>query len=115
MFLERIDPGHRLSEAVIAGDLVFLAGQVAGDTSLDIRGQTADVLAAIDGLLERCGSDKSRIVDVTIFLADLADYEGMNEAWDAWLDRDNPPARATVQAQLANPEWKVEIKIVAAR
>ena len=71
--------------------------------------------AAIDGLLERCGSDKSRIVDVTIFLADLADYEGMNEAWDAWLDRDNPPARATVQAQLANPEWKVEIKIVAAR
>ena len=115
MFLERIDPGHRLSEAVIAGDLVFLAGQVPGDTSLDIRGQTADVLAAVDGLLERCGSDKSRIVDVTVFLADLADYEGMNEAGDAWLDHDNPPSRATVQAQLANPEWKVEIKIVAAR
>ena len=115
MSIQRIEPGKRLSEAVVAGNLVFLAGQVPNDTSKDITGQTADVLSAIDALLAQAGSDKSKLVDVTIFLADIADYDGMNGAWDAWVDSANPPARATIEARLANAAWKVEIKVVASR
>lgn len=115
MSIKRIQPGRRLSEAVVAGDLVFLAGQVPNDTGKDITGQTAEVLAAIDAVLAEAGTDKSKLVDATIFLANIADYDGMNAAWDAWVDGANPPSRATVEARLANPAWKVEIKVVASR
>ncbi|MEL0029122.1 MAG: RidA family protein, partial [Perlucidibaca sp.] len=80
----------------------------------DIRGQTAQVLAMVDDLLAQAGSDKSRLLSVQIYLADLADYGGMNEVWDAWLVAGHAPPRATVQAALARPEWKVEIVVTAA-
>ena len=112
--IQRIDAGKRMSEASIHGGIVYLAGQVPEDTSADIEGQTRQVLAAIDELLARAGSDKSRILRAQIFLADIADFAGMNRAWDAWVVPGNGPARATVEARLANPAWKVEIVVTAA-
>lgn len=111
--IQRILPGTRYSEAVIAGGFVFCAGMVPKDTSLDIQGQTADVLAQIDALLAECGTSKAAIVDATIYLADMADYAGMNQAWDAWVAAGQAPARATVEARLADPAWKIEIKVTA--
>lgn len=110
--IQRFGSNHRLSEAVVANGFVFLAGMVP-EVDGDITTQTADVLRQIDHWLAQCGSDKSRILEATIFLPDLADYDGMNAAWDAWVDTANPPARACVEAKLAKPEWKVEIKISA--
>ena len=111
--IQRILPGTRYSEAVIAGGFIFCAGMVPNDTSLDIQGQTADVLAQIDALLARCGTDKTTIVDTVIYLADMADYTGMNIAWDSWIAPGQAPARATVEARLANPAWRIEIKVTA--
>lgn len=114
MSLYRHKPSKRLSEAVVANGLVFLAGQVPRNENVaDARAQTADVLEQIDEVLAELGTDKSKIVDTTIFLASMDDYAAMNEAWDAWVAEGNAPARATVEAKLANPAWKVEIKIVA--
>jgi enamine deaminase RidA (YjgF/YER057c/UK114 family) len=87
---------------------------VAGDASQDIAGQTRQVLAAIDALLARAGTDKSRLLRVEIFLADLDDFPAMNEVWDAWVTKDQAPPRATVQARLARPQWKVEMVATAA-
>jgi len=112
--IQRIDPGPRMSEASIHNGVVYLAGQVPEDASLDIEGQTREVLAAIDVLLAQAGSDKTRILRAQIFLADIADFAGMNRAWDAWVVPDNAPARATVEAKLAKPQWKVEIVVTAA-
>ncbi|MBS0566394.1 MAG: RidA family protein [Proteobacteria bacterium] len=112
--IQRIDPGPRMSEASIHNGVVYLAGQVPEDASLDIEGQTREVLAAIDALLAQAGSDKTRILRAQIFLADIADFAGMNRAWDAWVVPDNAPARATVEAKLAKPQWKVEIVVTAA-
>ena len=112
--IQRIDPGPRMSEASIHNGIVYLAGQVPEDTNLDIEGQTREVLAAIDALLAQAGSDKTRILRAQIFLADIADFAGMNRAWDAWVVPGNAPARATVEAKLAKPEWKVEIVVTAA-
>jgi len=112
--IQRIDAGPRMSEASIHNGIVYLAGQVPEDTSLDIEGQTREVLAAIDALLAQAGSDKTRILRAQIFLADIADFAGMNRAWDAWVVSGNAPARATVEARLAKPEWKVEIVVTAA-
>jgi len=112
--IQRIDAGPRMSEASIHNGIVYLAGQVPEDTSLDIEGQTREVLAAIDVLLAQAGSDKMRILRAQIFLADIADFAGMNRAWDAWVVPGNAPARATVEARLAKPEWKVEIVVTAA-
>lgn len=112
--IQRIDAGKRMSEASIHGGIVYLAGQVPEDTSADIEGQTRQVLAAIDALLAQAGSDKTRILRAQIFLADIADFAGMNRAWDAWVVPGNGPARATVEARLANPAWKVEIVVTAA-
>jgi enamine deaminase RidA (YjgF/YER057c/UK114 family) len=103
----------RLSEAVVANGFIFLAGQVAEKTDGDAQAQTANVLAQIDKLLGDLGSDKSKLVDATIFLPNLDDFAGMNAAWEAWLPAGQAPTRATVQAILAKPEWKVEIKIIA--
>jgi enamine deaminase RidA (YjgF/YER057c/UK114 family) len=112
--IKRIDAGPRMSEASIYNGIVYLAGQVPENTSLDIEGQTREVLAAIDALLAQAGSDKTRILRAQIFLADVADFAGMNRAWDAWVVPGNAPARATVEAKLAKPEWKVEIVVTAA-
>jgi enamine deaminase RidA (YjgF/YER057c/UK114 family) len=114
MSIKRLDSGPRFSQAVVANGLVFLAGQVAADTSVDTAAQTKQVLAAIDALLVRTGSQKSKIISATIYLADIADFAAMNQAWDAWLDPQAKPARATVQAALVTPAHRVEIQIVAA-
>ncbi len=112
--IQRFDTGKRLSEMTVHNGIAWLAGQVAGDASQDIAGQTRQVLAAIDALLARAGSDKTRIVMAQIFIADLADFAAMNEVWDGWVVAGSAPPRATVEAKLARPEWKVEIVITAA-
>jgi enamine deaminase RidA (YjgF/YER057c/UK114 family) len=112
--VQRLHPGKRLSEASIHAGTVYLAGQVADDASQDIRGQTREVLASIDRLLGEAGSDKSRILMAQIFLADLADFAGMNEVWDAWVAPGQAPCRATVHSRLAKAEWRVEIVVTAA-
>jgi enamine deaminase RidA (YjgF/YER057c/UK114 family) len=112
--IQRVEVGARMSEAAVHNGTVYLAGQVAGDGSQDIGGQTAQVLAAIDALLAKVGSDKSKILMTQIFLADLADFPGMNAVWDAWVVPGHTPPRATVQAALAKPEWKIEVVITAA-
>lgn len=112
--IQRIDAGPRMSEATIHNGIVYLAGQVAEDGGADIEAQTREVLAAIDALLAQAGSDKTRILRAQIFLADIADFPGMNRAWDAWVAPGQAPARATVEAKLARPEWKVEIVVTAA-
>ena len=112
--IQRFDVGARLSEMAVHGGVCYLAGQVAADATQDIRGQTAQVLAAIDALLARAGSDKSRLLMCQIFLTDLADFVAMNELWEAWLPAGHAPPRATVLAQLARPQWKVEMVVTAA-
>lgn len=112
--IQRFDVGPRMSELAVHNGVAYLAGQVAGDASADISGQTRQVLAAIDALLARAGSDKSRILRAQIFLADLADFAAMNAVWEAWVVPGHTPPRATVQAALAKPQWKVEIVVTAA-
>ena len=112
--IQRFEPGPRMSEAVVHGGVAYLAGQVPEDGSLDIGGQTAQVLAAIDALLAQAGSDKTRILRAQIYLRDIADFAGMNRIWDAWVAPGHTPARATVQAALARPEWRIEIVVTAA-
>lgn len=112
--IKRFEIGTRMSEMAIYNGTVYLAGQVANDTKEDIQGQTAQVLAAVDALLARVGSDKSKILMTQIFLADLVDFAGMNAVWDAWVVTGHTPPRATVQAALAKPEWKIEIVVTAA-
>jgi enamine deaminase RidA (YjgF/YER057c/UK114 family) len=103
-----------MSQAVVCNGMVFLAGQVAEDTSQDAGGQTQQVLAAIDRLLAEAGSDKSRLLSAQIFLADMADFAAMNKAWEAWVMPGHTPARATIEAALAKPQYKVEILVTAA-
>lgn len=113
MTIRRIEPGPRMSQAVVHAGTVYLAGQV-GAPGESVAAQTRAVLAQIDRLLAEAGSDKSRILTATIWLADIGDFADMNSVWDIWVDRDNPPARATGESRLAAPEYKVEIIIVAA-
>lgn len=112
--VQRFDVGSRLSEMAMHNGIVWLAGQVAADDTQDITGQTRQVLAAVDALLARAGTSKSRIVMCQIFLADLADFAGMNAVWDAWVVPGHTPPRATVQAKLARPQWKIEVVVTAA-
>ncbi len=112
--LRRFHVGDRLSEMTIYNGTVYLAGQVASDAAQDIRGQTAQVLAAIDGLLTEAGTDKAHILMCQIFIKDLADFPAMNAVWDDWLAPGDAPPRATVQANLARAEWKVEMVVTAA-
>lgn len=114
MTIERFDVGARISEMAVHNGVVYLAGQVPEDASQDITGQTSQVLAAIDALLARAGSDKTKILRAQVFIADLADFPGMNKAWDAWVPAGHAPPRATVEAKLARPEWKIEIVVTAA-
>ena len=113
--IERLQPGPRMSQAVIHGDTVYLAGQVADDTSADVTGQTRQILAAIDRLLAAAGTDKTRILSATVYLADVGTFAEMNAAWDAWVPAGHAPARATVEAKLAAAVYRVEIQVIAAR
>jgi len=112
--VKRVHPGKRMSEAVIYNGVVYLSGQIPDDASADIEGQTRQVLAAIEHALAEAGSDKSRLLTAQIFLANIAEFEGMNRVWDAWVADVQPPTRATVEARLANPDLKVEIVVTAA-
>lgn len=113
MLIRRIESGARMSQAVVANGFVFLAGQVAPDPSADVEGQTRQVLGEIDRLLGVAGTRKDRILSATIYLADVSTFAQMNKAWEAWVPADAKPARATVEAKLVAPEYKVEIQVVA--
>jgi len=115
MSIERIKVGPRMSQAVIHGDTVYLAGQVADDTSADVAGQTQQILAKIDDLLVAAGTDKSKLLSANIWLSDISTFGEMNSVWDEWVVPGQPPARATVESKLAGPQYKVEIMAVAAR
>lgn len=115
MSITRHQVGPRLSQAVVHGDTVYLAGQVADDPAADVRGQTEQILRKIDALLAAAGTDKSRLLSATVYLANMGTYAEMNAAWDAWVDPRHTPARATVEARLATPRYLVEITAVAAR
>lgn len=112
--IQRLEAGPRMSEATVHGGLVYLAGQVPEDATADIGEQTRQVLEAIDALLAQAGSDRSRILRAQIYLADIADFAGMNAVWDRWVVPGQAPARATVEARLAQPDWKIEIVVTAA-
>lgn len=112
--VQRFDVGARMSEMAVHNGICFLAGQVASDATQDVAGQTQQVLAAVDALLARAGSDRSKILMCQIFLADLADFAAMNAVWDAWVVPGQTPPRATVQAALARPEWRIEVVVSAA-
>jgi enamine deaminase RidA (YjgF/YER057c/UK114 family) len=114
MTLSRLNPhAGILADAVAANGFVFTAGQVADNPNEDIRGQTRQVLAQIDKALAHFGTDKSKIVSANIWLSDIRNREAMNEIWKAWVDPNNLPARATVEAKLADPRMLVEIAVVA--
>lgn len=116
--IKRLHVGKCYCEVTIYKDIVYLAGQVPRHGSDgqpgDITAQAQDVFGQIDALLVEAGSDKHRILSCQIFLADMADYDGFNQVWRDWVSPRNPPPRATVQAQLANPDWKLEVVITAA-
>jgi enamine deaminase RidA (YjgF/YER057c/UK114 family) len=114
MTIQRHNVGKRLSEIVVYNNTAYLAGEVPDDTTKDITGQTEQVLAKIDRLLAQVGSDKTKILSAQIFIADMGEFAGMNAAWDKWVPQGRTPARATIEAKLANPAYKVEIMCVAA-
>ena len=114
MNVQRLHSGPRMSQAVIHGDTVYLAGQIAAPGE-SVAAQTSAILGRIEALLEEAGSSKSHMLSATIWLADMSDFQGMNAIWDEWLDGANAPARATGEAKLASPDYKVEIVVTAAR
>ena len=114
MSVKRINPGPRMSGVVVHNGVAYLAGQVPSSKQGDIGEQTADVLRTIDKLLAEAGTSKANLLRAEIFLTDMNDFAGMNKVWDAWVDPKATPARATVQAKLASPDYKIEIVITAA-
>ncbi|AMP04474.1 RidA family protein [Collimonas pratensis] len=115
MAIQRLHVGKRLSEVAIHNGTVYLAGQLAEDTTQNIEGQTRESLGHIDRLLNEAGSDKHHILSCQIYLADVKDFDGMNLVWDEWVSVGNAPPRATVEAKLARPEILIEIIVVAAQ
>lgn len=116
MTITRIGAGQRMSQAVVHGDTVYLSGQVAHQTAAQgVAAQTAEILAGIDALLAQAGTDKSRVLSASIWLSDIGAFAEMNGVWDEWVAPGAAPARATVEARLASPNFKVEIAVVAAR
>jgi enamine deaminase RidA (YjgF/YER057c/UK114 family) len=114
MSIKRLEVGKRLSQAVVHGDTVYLAGIVADDYDADVKVQTAQVLGKIDRLLASVASDKRKILTATVWLAEIGDYDAMNSVWDEWVPTGETPARACVEARLANPKIRVEIRVTAA-
>ena len=115
MSITRHDQSAILSQAVVYGDTVYLAGVVAKNLDADVKGQTKEILGEIDRLLGKCGSNKSKILSATIWVTDIRNRAPMNEVWTAWVDTKNMPARACVEAALADPKALVEIMVVAAK
>jgi len=115
MEVKRLHVGKRLSEIAIHNGTIYLAGQIAEDTTQDIIGQTREVLGHVDRLLNEAGSSKAQILSCQIYICDMKYFAGMNEVWDAWVVPGHTPPRATVEAKLANPACLVEIVIVAAQ
>lgn len=113
MTIERRHKGPRMSQIVVHGDTIYLAGQVGEGKT--VREQTESMLASVDRLLAEAGSSKSKILQAVIWLADMGDFADMNAVWDAWVDPENPPARACGEARLATPNYKVEVIITAAK
>ena len=114
MTVTRHNVAKRLSKIVVHNGTAYLAGEVPDDTSKDVTGQTEEILAKIDRLLATVGSDKSKLLSAQIFLASMADFAAMNAVWEKWLPPGEAPARATIEAKLANPAYKVEIMCIAA-
>ncbi len=114
MSVDRIESGTRMSRIVVHNGTAYLCGQVAKDETADIRGQTRSTLEKVEELLATIGSDKSRILSVTIYVADMADFQAMNEVWDGWVEPGQAPARACVEARMARPELRVEMSVIAA-
>ncbi|MDT8420318.1 MAG: RidA family protein [Desulfuromonadales bacterium] len=115
MDIVRYQTKTRMSRAVEHNGTIYLCGQVAKDDSADIKGQTATTLEKIEELLADVGSDKSKLLTVTIYIADMSLFKEMNEVWDAWVVPGQPPARACVEAKMARPELLVEMSVVAAK
>ena len=116
MTIQRFDVGPRMSQVVVHGDTVFLAGVVANKAAGEsVTKQTQEVLSIIDGHLAKAGSDKSKLLTATIYLTDINTFAEMNAVWESWVSAGNTPARATVEAKLASPKNTVEIMVVAAR
>ena len=113
MTIRRIDVGARMSDIVIHNNTIYLAGQV-GTPEGNVATQTKEILATIDELLAKAGSDKTKILQAIIWLADMSTFAEMNTVWDSWVPQGHPPARATGEAKLAAPDYKVEIIITAA-
>jgi enamine deaminase RidA (YjgF/YER057c/UK114 family) len=112
--IKRFEVGPRMSQAVVYGGAVHISGQVADDRKVGVESQTAQVLAKIDALLKQAGSDRSKLVAVNVFLPHIVDFDAMNKVYDAWIDKANPPARACVEARLADPDLRVEMTAIAA-
>jgi enamine deaminase RidA (YjgF/YER057c/UK114 family) len=116
MGIERHDVGPRMSKAVVNGNTVYLAGIVADSPKgKSMKEQTQDILRQIDGFLAKAGTEKSKLLSANIWITDMGEFAEMNSVWDAWVAPGNTPARATVQARLASPDYKVEIMVVAAK
>jgi enamine deaminase RidA (YjgF/YER057c/UK114 family) len=115
MTITRIDPGARLSQAVVHGNTVYLAGQVADNPVPSVTKQTQQVLKRIDKQLKAAGTNKTKILSVNIWLSDIRTFDEMNAVWDKWVHKDAKPARATVESRLAGPQYLVEIMCVAAK
>jgi enamine deaminase RidA (YjgF/YER057c/UK114 family) len=116
MSIERIGAGPRMSQIVIHGDTIYLAGQVADKAAgKSVGEQTKEILEIIDGLLAKAGSDKAQLLSTTIYLTDISTFAEMNAVWDAWVAKGAAPARATVEAKLAAPPFNVEIACIAAK
>jgi enamine deaminase RidA (YjgF/YER057c/UK114 family) len=116
MSIQRFEIGPRMSQVVVHGDTVYLAGVVAGKTAGEsVTKQTQEILSIIDGHLAKAGSDKSKLLSATIYITDMKNFPEMNAVWDGWVSPGNTPARATVEAKLAAPQYNVEIMVTAAR
>ena len=116
MSIERHDVGPRMSQVVAHGNTVYLAGVVAQSAAgKSVTEQTRDILSIIDGHLAKAGTDKTKILTANIWLADMSTFAEMNAVWDTWVSPGNTPARATVEARLAAPQYTVEIMVTAAR
>jgi enamine deaminase RidA (YjgF/YER057c/UK114 family) len=114
MSIKRLAPGPRMSGGVVHNNTVYLAGLTADDDNADLKGQTKQILDKIDRLLKEAGTDKSKLLSANIWLTDIRNWAEMNTVWDAWVSPGNTPARATVEAKLANPKLVVEIMVQAA-
>lgn len=114
MSINRIESGARMSKAVVHAGTIYLAGQVADDPKADMATQTQQVLDKIETYLQQAGSSKSNLLSTVIYITDMRNFQTMNTVWDGWVDPENTPARATVEARLAHPELLVEIMVIAA-